>query len=124
MNRLKDELKKVIAYDDAFQIVAALSTQGQALQHMYAAISSTPVPKGLKPEELKQYQDGVKGIADPFRVQAIETYKTAVERGQQLQGYNEYLVSAQKNLSNLSGQNSAIYDAKAIITKLPDELSL
>ncbi|MCB0349879.1 MAG: tetratricopeptide repeat protein [Bdellovibrionales bacterium] len=124
LNRLKDELKKVIAYDDAFQIVAALSTQGQALQHMYAAISSTPVPKGLKPEELKQYQDGVKGIADPFRVQAIETYKTAVERGQQLQGYNEYLVSAQKNLSNLSGQNSAIYDAKAIITKLPDELSL
>lgn len=123
-NKLKDELKKVIAYDDAFQVVAALSTQGQALQHMYVSILGTPVPKGLKPEELKQYEDGIKKIADPFKEQAIETYKTAIEKGQQLQGYNEYLISAQKNLSNLMGKSDAIFKTKAILTKLADGLDL
>lgn len=123
-NRLKDQLKSVIAYDDGAQIVAALSLQGQALQHMYNAILTSPVPGGLKPEELKQYQEGEKKIADPFKEQAIETYTTALQRGHELQGYNNYLKVAAKNLNLLKGNTEQVTDAKAMLTQLPDWMDL
>jgi soluble cytochrome b562 len=124
LNRLKDELKTVVAYDDAGQIVAALARQGQALQHMYMAISDAPIPKGLKPEELKQYKDGVQKIAEPFKSQAIEAYRTAIQRGHELQGYNEFLLVALKNLSQLTDDKDAGSNTKVILTKVPDWMGL
>lgn len=123
-NKLKDQLKDVIAYDDAHQVVAALSTQGRALQHMYTSILATPPPDGLKPNELKQYQEGVLSIANPFKDQAIETYKTAVEKGHELQGYNDHLVVAMKNLSALTGKADPAVNAKVLLTQLPDGMGL
>jgi tetratricopeptide (TPR) repeat protein len=120
LNSLKDEFKKVIAYDDAGQIVAALSTQGQSLQHVYSSIIHTPVPKGLKPEELKQYEEGVQKIADPFKEQAIEVYKTALSRGYALQGYNSYLITASENLNALQGKSSYMYEMEVKLATLPD----
>jgi len=124
VNRLKDELKSVVAYDDGAQIVAALTLQGQALQHMYTELLNAPVPKGLKPEELKQYKEGVQKIADPFKAQALETFKTAIDRGHELLGYTQYLKVALKNYNILQGKTDALYNTRVIMTKLPDGMGI
>jgi cellulose synthase operon protein C len=124
LERLKNELKIVVAYDDGAQIVSALTLQGKALQHMYTSILATPVPRGLKPEELKLYQEGVAKLADPFKTQAIEAYGAAISRGQELQGYTEYIVEAKKNLSQLTGKPDQIYNTKVLLTKVTDWMGL
>jgi tetratricopeptide (TPR) repeat protein len=120
INRLKDELKQVIAYDDAEQIIASLTTQGMAQQHMYASMLNSPPPRGLKPEELKMYRAELQKVADPFKEQAVELYNTAVSRGHELQGYNAHLLLALRNLNILSGKTDAAFDAKVFITKMVD----
>lgn len=122
MNRLKNKLKEVIAYDDGYQIVAALTTQGKALEHLYNSIISAPVPAGLNPDELKQYKAGVEKIAKPFRDQAIETYSAAVSRGHELQGYNDFLKVAYVQLHQLKGDEVANRNVKVILTQLADSM--
>lgn len=124
LSRLQEELKKVIAYDDGYQIVSALNLQGQALQHMYVTLIETPIPKGLTPEETKQYKEGVDKIANPFRDQAIASYELAINRGFQLQAYNSAINSAQKGLAQLKGQVSPVLNTRVLLTKEPDWMEM
>lgn len=121
-NRLKNKLKEVIAYDDAKQIVAALTTQGLAAEHMYTALLNSKPPKGLSADELKQYKEGVQKLADPFKEQAVEIYKSAVSRGHELLGYSGHLLLAKKNLHDLSGTKDTAFGAEAIMTNYPDRV--
>lgn len=123
-NRLKNELKQVIAYDDARQIVAALATQGLALQHMYSSILNSKLPKGLTADEIEKYKKGVEQLANPFKDQAIEIYKSAVSRGHELQGYNAHLLLAQKNLNELAGAQDILFGAKGGSANLVDWIDL
>jgi cellulose synthase operon protein C len=123
LNRLQAELKAVIAYDDGYQIVSALSLQGQALQHMYTSLINAPTPKGLTVEETKAYKEGVDKIAVPFKTQAIGSYELAVSRGNELQAYNSALITAVKNLEVLKG-NKLPLDTKVMVTKLPDWMGM
>ena len=124
LSRLQEDLKKVIAYDDGYQIVSALSLQGQALQHMYTAVEETPLPKGLTPDEQKQYRAGVDKIANPFRDQAIASYQLAISRGFELQSYNDSILTAQKMLAQLKGDSSPLLRTRALLTKEPDWMEL
>ncbi|MEK6555998.1 MAG: tetratricopeptide repeat protein, partial [Bdellovibrionota bacterium] len=123
LNRLQGELKGVIAYDDGYQIVAALSLQGQALQHMFTSLVNAPTPKGLSADEAKAYKEGVDKIAIPFKTQAISSYELAISRGNELQAYNSALITAVKNLELLKG-NKLPLDTKVMITKLPDWMGM
>jgi len=98
LNKLKENLKSVIAYDDGPMVVASLTLLGQAYQHMAASIYSTPVPKGLDEEGLKQYKEGVRSIADPFEKEAKANYKSAIDRGSALKGYSNWMIIANKEL--------------------------
>ncbi|MCB0390530.1 MAG: tetratricopeptide repeat protein [Bdellovibrionales bacterium] len=102
VTRLKDELKRVVKYDDAFQIVAALTLQGQALQHMSAALYNTPLPKGLDDEQTKIYKQGVDDVARPLKEEAIKSYQAAIERGYSLSGYNDWMKKAIAELENIA----------------------
>ncbi len=124
VNTLKDQLKSVVAYDDGPQIVAALTTQGQALHHVYSAIMNAPPPAGLKADEMKEYKAGVQKLADPFKTQAVEAYDTAIQRGHELEAYCPALTIAMKNLALLKGDTSQKTETKVLVTKLPDTLGL
>ena len=102
VTRLKDELKRVVKYDDAYQIVAALTLQGQALQHMSASLYNTPLPKGLDAEQTKIYKKGVDDVARPLKEEAIKSYQVAMERGYSLGGYNEWMKKAILELEKLA----------------------
>jgi hypothetical protein len=56
---------------------------------MYEAIMAVPVPSGLNAEETKQYKAGVEQMSSPFVTKAKESFKLAVDRGWELQVYNE-----------------------------------
>ncbi|MCB9026189.1 MAG: tetratricopeptide repeat protein [Bdellovibrionaceae bacterium] len=94
VNRLKEELKRIVKYDDAFQIVAALTLQGQALQHMSSALYNAPLPPGLDAEQSKIYKEEIDKLAKPLKDQAIENYKAALERGYSLGGYSDWMKKA------------------------------
>jgi cellulose synthase operon protein C len=125
LNRLKEELKQVIIYDDGFQIVAALNLQGQALHQMYRSLVEAPIPKGLSAEEEKTYREGVETqIAAPFKVQALEVLDSAVERGHEMQAYNDDLVAATKTLASLRGDRTKDIDPRVKVTTLTDQMGL
>jgi len=125
LNRLREELKSVIIYDDGFQIVAALNLQGQALVQMYRSVMEAPVPSGLSSEEEKACRGGVEGqIAAPFDSQAVEVFELAVKRGHELQAYNKDLIEATKALAILKGDRFKDVDPRVKLTALPDVMGL
>jgi hypothetical protein len=120
LERLKEQLKEVIKYDDANYIVNSLALIGQAYQHMAAAIYAVPLPKGLDEEGLKQYKAGIDGVAKPFSDEAIKNYESAIERGFALEGYSDGLKTAQRELNRLNKDKFPDFGERAVLTKLPD----
>ncbi len=120
INRLKEQLKAVIKYDDGFQVVASLTLIGQAYQHMSAAIFNAPLPKGLDKEGVKQYRAGIAQVALPFQQQAIDNYLAALEKSEKLEAYNDWAKIARKELHNIDSAKYKSFDAEVFLTKLPD----
>lgn len=124
LNRLKDELAAVIKYDDGSQVVASLTLIGQAYQHMAAAVYNAPLPKGLDAEGVKAYKKGIDDVARPFQAEAVKSYQLAIEKGRALEGYNDWLRTANKELAILTQKQFADANEKAIVTKLQDWMGI
>ncbi len=127
LTKLREDLKTVIRYDDADQIVAALTVQGQGLQHMAAALYSAPLPKGLDAEQTKMYKAEVEKLAKPLKDQAIESYKAAINRGYSLGGYGPWLKVAINEMSKLEPGSHLNNDEKVYyitrVDSMGDKLS-
>ena len=124
INRLKEELKSVVAYDDGGQVVAALTVQGQALQHMASSIYKAPIPKQLKGEDLKVYKQGIDKIAKPFQEQAVSSYKSAIEKAFKFQAYNSWLKIATLELKKIGPGQNTDSDYEVYLTQLLDRMGL
>lgn len=124
LNRLKEQLKDVIAYDDGPTVVSALALIGQAYQHMAAAIYAVPLPKGLDQEGLAQYKAGIDKVAQPFQEEAVKNYEAAIDKGYKLEGYSEGLKTAQRELNRLSKDKLADHGERAVITTILDYMGL
>ena len=125
MNQLKEELASVIKYNDGEQIVAALTVQGQALQHMADSIYSAPFPKQLKGKDLEVYKKEIDKIARPFKEQALSSYESAIEKGLSFQAYNSWLKLAMVNLRQINPEAKSVgHDYKIHLTKLIDKAGL
>ena len=120
LNRLKEQLKDVIRYDDGIYVSNSLSLIGQAYQHMAASIYAVPLPKGLDEATTKEYRAGVDKIAKPFEAEAIKNYESAIERGFALEGYGEGLKIAERELNRLNPEKSPDFGERASVTKMPD----
>ena len=114
LNRLKDELKAVISYDDGPMVVASLTLIGQAYQHMASSVFAAPVPKGLDEAGIKQYRAGIEQIAKPFQEEAIKNYEAAVQKGFQLEAYNKWLKSASRELAVLTPDKATDLGERAL----------
>lgn len=94
LTKLTGELADVIKFDSAEEIVSSLSILGDANLNMAQAILNAPLPPGLNAEETKQYKAGVEKFAEPFNSKAKESYKATVDRGLELEVYNDGFKSA------------------------------
>lgn len=124
LNRLKEQLKEVIAYDDGPTVVNSLALIGQAYQHMAAAIYAVPLPKGLDAEGLAQYKQGIDKVAQPFQEEAVKNYEAAIDKGYKLEGYSEGLKTAQRELNRLSKDKLPDRGERAVITTIMDYMGL
>lgn len=124
LERLKNQLKDVIAYDDGTWIVNSLALIGQAYQHMAAAIYAVPLPKGLDADGLNQYKAGVEKIAQPFQTEAINNYEAAIKKANELEGYGDGLLTAQKELHRLDPKRVPAFETRVAPAKFYDEMDI
>ncbi len=124
LERLKEQLKEVIKYDDGHMVVNSLTLIGQAYQHMAAALYAAPVPKGLDDEGRKQYMVGIDGVAQPFQKEAVANYELAIKRGYELEGYSDGLKAAHRELARLKKENVVEVEQRVAMTKLIDLMGL
>ena len=103
--RLKEELKRVIRYDSGDQVIASLVLIGLASDHIGAAIYNSPIPKGLNKAEIQQYKAGLQKTVEPFKKEAVNNYKLAIDKSQQLSNYNSTWLK--KALDQLSKYNQS-----------------
>ncbi len=101
ITKLNSELTDVIKFDSAEEIVSALAILGETNQNMAYAITSAPLPAGLNPEETKQYKEGIEKFAEPFVTKTRESFKLAVERGWELEVYNDGFKTALAYMSQV-----------------------
>lgn len=101
LTQLTGELAEIIKYDSAEEIVSALSMLGEANENMALAIINAPLPPGLNAEETKQYKAGVEKFAEPFNKTAKDSFKAAVERGWELEVYNDGFKTAYEYMNKL-----------------------
>jgi hypothetical protein len=90
VTRLNNELSEVVKFDSAEEIVGALSILGQVNLHMGDALVNAPLPSGLNADETKQYKAGIEKLAAPFFAKAKESLKAAVDRGSELDVFNDH----------------------------------
>jgi hypothetical protein len=102
LGKFNKEIADVVKYDSAEEIVSSLSLLGDANLHMYEAIMAVPLPSGLNAEETKQYKAGVEQMSSPFVTKAKESFKLAVDRGWELEVYNEGYNTAMNQYTKLS----------------------
>ena len=108
-NKLKEDLKQVIRFDSGYQVVASLVLIGLASEHMGDSIYNSPLPKSLNKEEIKQYKEGLKKTAMPFKKEAVKNYNLAVSRARKLGTYNEeWLRKAVERLSHSERSSIAV----------------
>lgn len=101
LTNLTTQLVEIIKYDSAEEIVRSLSVLGEANENMAHSIITAPLPPGLNAEETKQYRAGVEKFAEPFNTKARESFKLAVERGWELEVYNEGFKVAYEYMNKL-----------------------
>lgn len=89
LSKLNDELSQIIKLDSAEEIVTSLNVLGEANDHMTKAILGTPAPGKLTDEQKKMYRAQLEQITDKFTKKATESYKLAVDRGWDLEIYND-----------------------------------
>lgn len=108
LSQLTKLLNEVTKYESAEEVVTSLSILGEANYHMSQAILNTPLPSGLNAEEKKAYEDGIGKIADPFLQKAKEAFKAAVDRGFELEVYNEGFRKSREFIAQ--GDPNSYYD--------------
>ena len=92
-NKLKENLKKVIRFDSGYQVVASLVLIGLASENIGDSIYFSSLPKGLNATEIKQYKEGLKKTALPFKEEATKNYLLAIKKARKLRTYNEEWLS-------------------------------
>lgn len=99
MNVLNQQLGLIIRLDSAEEIVSALNILGESNEHMAQSFSSVPVPGNLNADQKKLYLAEIEKITSPFVNKSDESYKLAVERGMDLQTYNDAYANSFRKMS-------------------------
>lgn len=104
LNKLVKETGDVVRYDSADQVIEALNLTGRAYEHMAESLRSAPKPAGLNADETKQYDEGVeKQFVAPNVTKAKEFHGKAVERGRELDAYNDAYRASLAALAKING---------------------
>jgi TolA-binding protein len=96
-----NEMKKVILFDNAEWIVAALTSSGQMFESIARKFDAIPTPNGFSADDAKKYRELISQQSNGFREEAKNSYKTAIDRSQELESYSEWTTIARQGLAGL-----------------------
>lgn len=99
--RYINEMKAVILYDNAKWIVAALASSGQMFETIAQKFDRIPVPAGFQAADAQKYKELIGVQVTGFRNEAKNSFKTAVDRSQELESYSEWTKIAREGLASL-----------------------
>lgn len=106
--RKRDELKRVLeAYKEAAKYkvaewaTAASYRIGLAFEEFVRAFLESPRPDNLTPDERLAYDERLAETAQPFKVQALETYRANVRRAEESNIENEWVAQSRKRMQAL-----------------------
>jgi len=126
IDKINKKMQEVINFDDGYTIVSALNRLGQAYQHLTYSILNAPLPAGLSADEKKQVEALLKQKVEPFKNNALSSYRKALEKAEQLETFNEdslttvlELAKIDSNYSNfrfpyLPGDSMMAYDKRLL----------
>ncbi len=98
MGAVQKRYTQTVQFKSGDPAICALYKIGEALHHMADAVENAPMPKGA-PEELQMaIQDELASQALPIKEQAAEAYAVTVQKGQELDIFNDCF---QKSLARL-----------------------
>lgn len=103
--KIGEILTETIKLDSADEIVSALDLLGATNEHIGSAIVNAPLPGGFNEDQKKQYMAGISKIAEPFLKKADDSYKAAVERGRDLDVYNDAYKHALNQMAAKDAKN-------------------
>jgi TolA-binding protein len=108
LSRKRDELKRVLeAYKEAAKYKVAEWTTaasykiGLAFEEFVRAFLESPRPDNLTPEERLVYDEKLAETAQPFKVQALETYRANVRRAEESNIDNQWVAESRKRMQAL-----------------------
>lgn len=105
--QLNRELADVVKYDTAEEIVGALNLIGEMNYHMGSSILNAPFPAGLSEAAKAKYKEGIEKVAAPFMAKAKESFRLALDRGSELDVYNDAYRNSFDQMSKLDPQSSS-----------------
>jgi tetratricopeptide (TPR) repeat protein len=129
IDTINKKMQEVINFDDGYTIVSALNRLGQAYQHLTYSILNAPLPSGLSDEEKKQVEELLRQKVEPFKDNALSSYRKALEKAEQLETFNEDSLTTILELSKIdssysnfrfpyiAGEASMVYD-KSLLSKV------
>ncbi|MES2855107.1 MAG: tetratricopeptide repeat protein [Bdellovibrionota bacterium] len=115
--RYINEMKEVIRYDNAPWIVAALASSGQMFEGVANSLSKIPAPAGFNADDAKRYKELIQVQINGFKNEAMNSYKAAIAKSEELEAFPEWTQVARRGLAGLDGKSSGVTeiasDAKA-----------
>ena len=80
---------------------AATHKIGMTYEEFVSAFERSPRPDNLSDTELVSYNQKLNEYSEPFKMQALETYKANVQRAEQSNIENEWIAESRKRMQQL-----------------------
>lgn len=124
LRRLTTEMTDVIKYDFGPFVIAAMYSTGSAYEHMADALYNAPAPANLTPEEKKIYESEVDRVAAPFRQRAIENFRAAIDKANQIDVYTGQVNQARQSLLRYDPAVSTIKENRTLPVQMSDRMGI
>jgi TolA-binding protein len=124
LRKLTTEMTDVIKYDFGPFVIAAMYSTGSAYEHMADALYNAPAPANLNAEEKKIYESEVDRVAAPFRQRAIENFRGAIDKANQIDVYNDQVNQARQSLIRYDKGQATIRENRVLPVQMSDRMGI
>lgn len=117
LQQLQGVFSQAAAMGSAEWAVASLWRIGNGVQHIVDTVEATPVPAGLKPQEIEQFRAAVKGQVEPLRQNAESAFATCIARAESLEVFSPAAIGCRKKVDEASSPLKGAPAEKPVATE-------
>jgi len=102
LQQLQGLYQQAASLGSAEWAVASLWRIGNSLAHLADTVEATPVPAGLKANEIDEFRAAVRQQVEPLKRQAEQTFETCLSRADSLEVFSTAVVGCRKKVDEAS----------------------